>query len=157
MIPEYKLYHGAVLSELVDISDRDISIGELREEGRLSSYILDENIGLHIKHSTSRLSPWQFTISTANLTDCLELKRVFKNVYIVLVCHTDGFVTLDIEEAATLIKAGESNQAWIRAERRRGQWYSVSGNADSIAIKKPHGVLQIIDALSQKVEKRNLK
>lgn len=148
MIPDYKFYHGAALGELIDISPVDIIVGELREQGRLGSYILDNRIGMHVKHSTARLTPWQFTLTLSNMADCAELRRRFQTVFVVFVCGSDGIVALDLFEVVSLINGASGDQAWLRIERRRGKWYSVYGVAGNEPIKKPRGLSSVIDALS---------
>jgi hypothetical protein len=148
MIPEYKLYHGAVLCELIDIADVDISIGELKEDGRLSSYSLNQCVGLHIKHSTKRLPPWQFTVTKANLVDLVQLRRRYRSVYIALVCDTDGIVAITVDEAVHMVAESESEQAWLRVSRSRGRWYSVTGNGAEHPIKRSRGIGAIIETLA---------
>lgn len=144
MIPDYKLFHGAVLSELIDVSPGDLSIGELREEGRLASYVVNKSVGLHIKHSAARLSPWQFSVSLSNLRDFHDLRRMMYQVYLVLVCGTDGFVTLSLEELVDLLEGASGDQGWLRVERRRGKWYTVCGNGGCLPYKKSQGVSEIV-------------
>jgi len=150
MIADYKFYHGVVLAELVNHRTGPLVIDELNEDGRLSSYILDATVGLQIKHSTSRLNPWQFTFTKANLVQLLELQQRYQAVFIVLVCHTDGMVTLTLEETTSILAAGESDQAWIRVDRRKNEWYSVNGGAAELPTKRPQGVQPIIQALEVK-------
>ena len=148
MIAEYKLYHGAVLSELVDISEVDLVIGELQEEGRLTSYILNQRIGLHIKHSTSRPPPWQFTITKSNLLELFTLARLYRTVFVALVCGTDGIAVLSLEEVAAIVDTSASEKAWVRVDRSRGQQFSISGNGRALAGKKAEGVATIISTLA---------
>jgi len=149
MIAEYKFYHGVVLAELINLMDRAVSINELHEEGRLSSYVIDDRLGLQIKHSTNRLTPWQFTFTKQNLLQLLTMRTHHKMVFVALVCHDDGIVTLTLEEAISILSSGESQQAWIRVERRRNEWYTVNGGAAELPNKKPQGVQAIIQALSE--------
>ena len=149
MIPEYKLYHGAVLAELVHSYPNAVSIDELVEEGRLTSYVLDNRIGLQIKHSSKRLNPWQFTFTPANYREIGFLQISHRNSFIVLVCHTDGMVCLTADEVISLLAFGESAQGWIRVSRRRNEWYSVSGGAAELPRKKPEGLDPIIACLGQ--------
>lgn len=149
MIPEYKLYHGVVLSELIDIATEDIVIGELREEGRLSSYILNRRIGLHVKHSASRLPPWQFTITKSNVLELTELSGVYPYVFIALVCGPDGVAVLSTKEIVSIIDWEATDQGWIRVDRSRKQRYSISGNRGNLSRKKPKGVQEVICALSE--------
>lgn len=147
MIADYKFYHGAVLAELVNLKSGALAIDELNEDGRLSSYILDGKIGLQIKHSTSRLHPWQFTFTKANLVQLLALQQSYQAVFIVLVCHTDGMLTLTLEETTEILPTEESKQAWIRVDRKKNEWYNVNGGAAELAGKRPQGVLRIVQAL----------
>jgi hypothetical protein len=147
MIADYKFYHGAVLAELVNLKAGVLAIDELKEDGRLSSYILDGRIGLQIKHSTNRLHPWQFTFTKANLVQLLTLQQNYQAVFIVLVCHTDGMLTLTLEETTEILPTEESKQAWIRVDRKKSEWYSVNGGAAELVGKRPQGVQKIIQAL----------
>lgn len=147
MIAEYKFYHGVVLAELVNLKTGALAIDELDENGRLSSYVLDGKVGLQIKHSTNRLHPWQFTFTKANLVQLLALQQRYQIVFIVLVCHDDEMVTLTLDEITGVLATGESDQAWIRVDRKKNEWYSVSGGGAELAGKRPHGVQKIIQAL----------
>lgn len=149
MIAEYKFYHGVVLAELVNLMVGPLAIDELIEEGRLSSYVLNDKIGLQIKHCTNRLHPWQFTFTKLNLVQLLTLQERFARVFVVLVCHEDGMVSLTLEEAISILSAGDSEQAWIRVDRRRNEWYSVNGGASALPNKKPQGVQPIVQALAE--------
>lgn len=147
MIPEYKFFHGAVLAEIVHILDRPVSIDELFEEGRLSSYVLDGRVGLYVKHSAVRLHPWQFTFTKQNFAELLALRERIEKVFLVLVCNTDGMVCLRMEELMGLIGASASEQSGIRIDRRRGQWYSVYGGRTELPEKRPKGVEIILSEL----------
>lgn len=147
MISEYKLYHGAFLAELVDQCDGPVTIDELKEDGRLSSYVLDSVVGLLIKYSTNRLHPWQFGVTRSNLLELLELKKRYPNVYVVLICHTDGIVVLTLEEILEVVCLGGSDQMWVRVDRRKKEQYSVKGASGMLRGKRPHGVHTIVQAL----------
>ncbi|MEQ1755167.1 MAG: hypothetical protein ABL973_13660 [Micropepsaceae bacterium] len=149
MIADYKFYHGAVLAELVSLHTRPLTIDELIEDGRLSSYVLDGRVGLQIKHSTSRLHPWQFTFTKANLVQLLVLQEQYSPVFVIFVCHTDGMVTVSLDEVTGMLATSESDQAWIRVDRRKNEWYSLNGGAAELSGKRPQGVGKIIQALSR--------
>lgn len=153
MIPEYKLYHGAALAELIHQLTTPISIDELNETGRLSSYILNNRIGLQIKHSTQRLSPWAFTFTRYNMSELLALRAKFDDVFVIFVCETQGMVCLSIEDVLSVSEVGHSDQVWIRIERRRGKWFRVHGSEGELASKKPNG----LDALLQAFEPSRLE
>jgi hypothetical protein len=148
MIPEYKLYHGAVLAELVDHLPNGVAIDELREDGRLTSYVLDNRVGLHVKHSMQRLSPWQFTFTAANVAELGFLQMTHNDSFVVLVCRTDGMVCLTIEELKSVLAFGAADQAWVRVSRHRRELYSVAGGASELSRKKPDGLDPIVQCLS---------
>lgn len=147
MIPEYKLCHGAVLAEIVHDLDKPVMIDELVEDGRLSSYILNDRIGLRVKHSTQRLSPWPFTFTNSNMLELLDLRDRCDNVYIVFVGSHLGMVCLTIEEMLEIGDPGGSGQLWIRIERSRGKWFSVFGAKGKLTSKKPNGLNCMLEAL----------
>lgn len=147
MIPEYKLYHGAVLAELIHRSAVPLQIDELHEVGRLSSYILDSLIGLQVKHSTARMRPWQFTFTRQNISELLDLRYSFAQVFVVLVCQTDGMVCLELGDFLAVMGSGESDQGWIRVDRPRGKWYEVSGGKATTPRKFPRGIEAVLKAL----------
>lgn len=146
MIPEYKMYHGAALAELVHMLPQPVAIDELSGVGRLSSYRLDGHVGLHIKHSSQRLPPWPFTFTAQNLSEIADLKAKCSEVAVVLVCHTDGFVCLPWSELSQLIGSDPDDGSWLRVSRRRRQWYDVSGCAGA-QLKKPNGLDCLVDLL----------
>ncbi len=147
MTSDYKLYQGAVFAELLDEVDKPLSIRAVREEGRLGAYIIDDRVGLFIKHSAVRMSPWQFTFSKANALVLMELRTRAPKVFVVFVCWLDGMMCASLDELTETLGAGVSDQAWVRVERRRNKWYSVSGGAGNLSYKKPQGLTLLTEAL----------
>ena len=147
MIPAYKFFHGAVLAELVDILDQAVSIDELVEEGRLTSYVLDGKVGLQVKHSSDRMSPWKFTFTAANIRELGFLQMTHANSFVVLVCNDDGMVCLRVDELVSLISIGKGDQASIRVSRHRNQLYEVSSGSSELPTRRPDGLMPIIERL----------
>jgi hypothetical protein len=146
MIPEYKRYHGAVFAELIDKFPGAITIEEWPEKGRISSYVLDRCIGLHIKHSGSRMRPWLFTVTQSNFQDMEQLRTRCEQVFVVLVCWLDGMVCINDAEFQ-LIVSQDPGRSWLRVERKKGELYTVSGARMELLGKRPNGVAPIIQAL----------
>ena len=151
MIPEYKLYHGAAIAELVHRMGVDVTIRERSEGGRLSSYSIGNKLGVQIKHSAQRMPPWQFTFTKQNMIEILELRADFQQVFVIFVCHTDGMVCLAIEEALGILGVGSSEQAWLRIDRRRGHQYSISSGSDD-PVKRGGGLDRIVQSLNRIVD-----
>lgn len=147
MTSDYKLYQGAVFAELLDKRDGPLSVRVMRDEGRIGAYVLNDRVGLFIKHSAVRMSPWQFTFSKANALALMELRKQAPKVFLVFVCWLDGMLCASLDELSEILGAGISNQAWIRIDRRKNQWYSVSGAAGEFPYKKPRGLGILTDAI----------
>jgi hypothetical protein len=149
MIPEYKLYHGAVLAEIVHELTFPVKIDELQEQGRLSSYVLESRIGLHVKHSSKRLHPWSFTFTQQNLLELKLLSDIFPEVFIVFVCHTDGMICCAYSDFSMLVGAGLVETPWIRADRRKNKWFQLSGPATEEPTKYPNGIESLLEAIKR--------
>ena len=145
MIPDYKLYHGAVLAELVCELAQPVTVDELSEEGRLSSYVLDGRVGLHIKHSAQRLGPWPFTFTSQNLEELRSLGDSYRVVFIVLVCRTDGMACLSLEQLGGYIGLIDGAPNSLRVARRKRQWYAISGSVRQE--KYPSGLNSLLSEL----------
>jgi hypothetical protein len=149
MIRDYKLYHGAVFAELIDCLTKPVSIEELVEDGRLTTYVLDGVVGLHIKHSTKRLNPWQFTFTAANASELGLLQMSHSDCFVVLVCHTDGMVCLTMGELLSLLTFGEGDQASVRVSRQRNEQYAASSGSAELQRRKPDGLGPLLERLNR--------
>ena len=62
MTPDYQFYHGALLHEIITTAGREVRI-ELRNlHGRADAYVLDGTVGLLIKHSALRITPFDLHV-----------------------------------------------------------------------------------------------
>jgi hypothetical protein len=113
----------------------------------ITSYTLNKTVGLHIKHSTARLPPWQFTLTKSNLAELFSLTKSYRNCFVAFVCGTDGIATLSIDEVAHIIDANVSERAWIRVDRSRRKQYNISGSGAVLPYKRNKGVVAIIEIL----------
>ncbi len=150
MTSDYKLYQGAVFTELFDEFDSPLSIKAMREDGRLGAYVVSDRLGLYIKHSAVRMPPWQFTFTKANALALMNLRRLTPLVFVVFVCWLDGMTCASLDELTEILGAGISDQAWIRIQRRKNEWYSITGATGDLKYKKPQGLGAIIEALRQR-------
>jgi len=85
MIKEFEFYHGAVLANLLHESGQDIIIETFPSESN-ASYVVNKNIGLFIKHSTKRMSPWRFSFMQEHQDEILRMKNKLGEVFLLLVC-----------------------------------------------------------------------
>jgi len=147
MIPEYRFFQGAVLCELIDAAITPVSVHEVTEGGRVGYYILDGEIGLQIKHSAARLSPWSFTLKGSHLSQLLEMRVDLRHVFLVIVCGETGMLSLSVNEVLEICEATSDDQYWLRVTKRPGGMFSVNGSKGSLRQKKRSGLHAIIAVL----------
>jgi len=146
MIQDYEFYHGVVLRQII-CQNLGVLITQFDFAGRVDSFRLGSDCAIHIKHSTSRMSPWIFTVSTDNLKEIIELQKRVRYVFFVLVCGFDGIVTLPIAEFVQVSEARPGGAVPIRVSRGRKEMYSVSGNLGTLGAKKATGLGELFAAL----------
>ncbi len=134
MIKEFEQYHGAVFSRLLHGSPKTITIRTYPSHSN-ASYILDEKVGLYIKHSTKRLSPWSFTFQKDHQDEILEMRKQFKDVFIAFVCHTDGIACLSFTELKAVLDDCHEEVEWVRIQRRPREKYAISGTDGNLKFK----------------------
>ena len=149
MISEFEYYHGVALRSIIATSPAAVSIATSDFAGRVNSYLINGRVGVHIKHSTKRLSPWQFSFTLPQLQELLDLKRTAKFVWLVLVCGPDGVVAVSLKDFASITEARAGGAVPLRIDRGRNRMYRVSGNAGALPFRKARGVVSIVaDAIS---------
>lgn len=133
MIREFEFFHGSVFARIIHGSKTSVLI-EPFENSSNALYVVNSTIGIYIKHSAQRLSPWRFTFTSAHLSDLLKMKRRFARLFVVLVCNSDGIVCIRYEELREVLGQHESN-GWISASRRLRQMYSLKGSHGELEFK----------------------
>jgi hypothetical protein len=70
---EFERYYGTVFTSLFE-EVSDVRIKKISNND--SAYILNESLGLYIKHATARISPWSYSFRTNDFAviDQLELE-----------------------------------------------------------------------------------
>ena len=133
MSKQFEFFHGLVLVRIVHNSKNPVSISRYSDSTN-SSYIVN-NVGLFIKHSTSRMSPWAFSFHKQHLDEILEIKNQLAKVYIALVCNDDGIVCLSFDELNQLVNSRDDKVESIRVARGPREKYEVSGSAGKHKLK----------------------
>lgn len=147
MSDEYEFYQGVVLRQLVVNADFSIMLRPFEKQGRVSAFVLNGKIGVFIKHSAKRMSPWRFTFNIDQVSDLLDLTTAYSDSFVTFVCDDDGIVTLDVASLYQIVSLEESENAWVRIERPPRSQYAVSGNKAELPNKVPNGVFQIIETI----------
>jgi hypothetical protein len=134
MIKEFEFYHGAVLANLLHGSGQSITIEPFPSESN-ASYVVNKNIGLFIKHSAKRMSPWRFSFAKEHQDEILEMKNKLGEIFLLLVCGEDGIVPLSFGEIKKLLNETHDPVEWISVARNRNKEYTVKGSDGSLGYK----------------------
>lgn len=134
MIKEYEFYHGVIFTKLIHFSTSKVSLRRYDTSGN-ASYVLNEKIGIYIKHSTKRITPWRFSFSKIHQDEILDMKNKLGKVFLVLVCGDDGIVTISFDDLKLLLNDTHGGVEWISAARNRNKEYTVNGSDGSLVRK----------------------
>lgn len=126
MIKDFEFFHGAALAKIIQSGKKLKSIEEYPSKSN-ASYVVDGNIGIYIKYSTKRMSPWSFSFAELHQDEILEMKNALSEVYTILVCNHDGFVCLSFTELKVLLDAEHRETEWISVSRSPREKYFVKG------------------------------
>ena len=148
MIAEYKFYRGVVLSELVDASHAPVKISEVIDGGRSGLYVVNDRVGMQVKHSSARLSPWSFTLKENHFAQLDKLRTTLDAVFLVLVCGEIGMLALEMTEVIDICGATADNQYWIRVDKRPRGMFGVHGSLGTLRQKKSDGLEVVVAALN---------
>ncbi len=136
---EYEQYHGTVLRALIVELPEGVHIKVYDAHGIVNSFLINNSVGLYIKHSSKRMTPWLFSFREDNLTELQILQESAELTFICLVCGHDGFLTISMEELQYLSDKKQSdNSLNIHVKRRKRHMYTVGGR-DRLQSNKPRG------------------
>jgi hypothetical protein len=147
MIGEFERYHGAAIRDLVVEYGRPLCIEASDDLGRINTFILNQKIGVYIKHSASRLPPWQFTYGDDNLAEIERLRKRSLSVWLVHVCGQDGFVALKYDEFRSINSVEAATTCFVRVDRGRNTMYHLNGTDGKLGRSKRRGLTAIIEEL----------
>lgn len=134
MIKDFEFFHGIVFSGLVHGMNKEVSIKNFPTPDN-ASYIINNKIGIYIKYSKKRLSPWRFSFQKRHQDEMLKMKQELENVFLLLVCHDDGVVTLSFNEVKRILDNSFEEVEWISATRNKRQMYAVEGSDGKLSFK----------------------
>src|ERR1700722_6094989 len=134
MIKDFEFYHGAVLTKLIHYNIGRTTICPYPSLSN-ASYVLNDEIGLYIKHSTKRMSPWRFSFQKVHEDELLEMKKNLKEVFLLLICDDDGIVTLSFEEVKKILDEEHGETEWISAARSPNKEYTIKGSDGTLERK----------------------
>lgn len=135
MIKEFQFYHGVVLARLLHDAKHVGSIS-LYPSSSNASYVINGNIGIYVKHSTARMSPWTFSFEKKHQDEILEMKNKLGKVFVTFVCRDDGIACLNFNELKQVLDhIHEDMPEWVRIQRRPREKYKIAGSDGVLKFK----------------------
>ncbi len=133
MIYTYDYYHGSAINRLLD-AGKSVKLMNFPSDTN-SSYTLNDKIGLFIKYSEKRISPWRFNFNKSHQQELNHMKDLHKKVYVIFVCSDDGFTCLSWSELKKLLDENHEDGEWIYIKRMRREKYTVTGSDGKLKYK----------------------
>jgi hypothetical protein len=134
MISEFEFFHGVVFARMLHTTQRQLSIKPYSASDN-ATYLVDGRMGIYIKYSTKRLSPWRFSFQKRHQDKISEMKRDVGEVFVLLVCNDDGVVVLTFAELKQILNENHETVEWVSATRNRRQMYSIKGSDGNLSFK----------------------
>lgn len=134
MIKEFEFYHGLVFARILHATQRPLSIKPFPSPSN-ASYVVNEKIGIYIKYSSKRMTPWRFTFKKEHQEEIESMKNSLKAVFLLLVCNDDGIVCLDYKEVKQILDDQIDPIEWISAARHKREMYTVKGSDGKLGFK----------------------
>jgi len=134
MISEFEFYHGVAFARMLHVMQKELAIRPYSTADN-AAYVVDRSIGIYIKHSTKRLSPWRFSFQRRHRDKITELKESLGRAFLLLVCNDDGVVVLSFDEFRQILNEAHGDTEWISAARNPRQMYSIKGSDGELRFK----------------------
>lgn len=149
MIKEFEFYHGVVFTKLIHGIDEVSCVKTYKTSN--AAYVVNNEIGIYIKHSTKRMTPWGFSFLKTHQDELLEMTQSLKEVFLILVCGEDGIVTLPFKDLKQILDDEHNDIEWISASRTPRKEYTVKGSDGSLGRKvgKSDFPQKIVDAIKK--------
>lgn len=151
MINNFDFFHGIVFSRLLHAAKQSLSIKVYPTKDN-ASYVIDGRVGLYIKYSAKRLTPWTFTFNKEHQDEILAMRNSLENVFILFVCNDNGIACLDFDELKIVLNEVHEEIEWVRIARRKRHEFAISGKDGELDFKVPLKDFQrkILEALESK-------
>jgi hypothetical protein len=154
MISDFERYHGAALRDLIVSAGSPLTIRVWDDVGRVNSYMIDDHVAVHIKHSSKRIPPWSFTFTEDNVDELERLCRSCAALWLLLVCGQDGVLAISLDEFRAINPIWAKATSFIRVDRDKRTMYRVFGTNGKLPAAKARGVSPVIADLITRREAR---
>lgn len=147
MIGEFEQYHGAAIRDLIVGARQPLMIEASDEHGRVNTFVVNEAVGVYLKHSSGRLPPWQFMYSDEHFDEIQRLGERCRKVWLMHVCGRDGVVVIDLDEFLLMNPSDAATTRFVRVDRDRNTMYRVNGTGGRLPRPKRRGLAAIFEDL----------
>lgn len=134
MIKEFEFFHGLVFARILHGTQRTLSVKPFPSESN-ASYVINDKVGIYIKYSSKRMTPWRFTFKIEHQKEIQLMKEKLREVFLLLVCNDDGIVCLSYEELKQILDDQHDAIEWISATRHKREMYAVKGSDGKLGFK----------------------
>ena len=158
-------YHGAAFKELIDgLANLEIPTYyniKPTNESR-SGYVIEVipknqsnfqsiKLGLFIKHSTKRRSPWRYSFQLVHQMEMDLLKDECDEMFLVLIAGSDGIASINYSSLKEVLDDNFADVEWISLSRKHNQSYRVAGSDGRLNSTLPKNTFPnlIIDYISK--------
>ena len=146
MIKEFEFFHGVVFARILHYAGESVSIKPYPTQDN-SSYVINDRVGIYIKYSSKRLTPWRFSFLKRHQDEITEMKNKFEEVFLLLVCNNDGVVVLSFKELSIILNDVHEEIEWVSVVRNKREMYTVRGSDGELKFKIgrnefPHKILE---------------
>jgi hypothetical protein len=129
MISDTERYHGYVFSLIVR-SENYINIKKYPSSSNASFVV--NGVGLFIKYSTKRMSPWSFTFLREHQDEIQSMVNNLNEVVVALICGDDGVASLNYSELKTVLDKEHKQSERISISRPPRGKYKIKGTDGSL-------------------------
>lgn len=130
---EYEFYNGVVLNRLIR-KGKPIKIDVFPTSGN-NSFMINEKVGLYLKYSTKKISPWRFSFTKEHQEEMKIMRDLLENIYLVLICGKDGIACIEYEELKQVLDEYYEEVEWVSASRLKREQYSIKGSNGKLDFK----------------------
>lgn len=134
MIKEFEFFHGVVFARIFHSANTPVSI-KIYPTPDNASYIINDKVGIYIKYSSKRMSPWLFSFQKEHQDEILAMKNKFGEVYTILVCNDDGIVCLNFNELKEILDEQHDVVEWVSVARGPREKYEIKGHDGKLRLK----------------------
>ena len=119
-------HYGAALFQLLS-KNKAINITNFPTQSNNSFSINNDFIGLHLKYSTKKSSPWTFSFSRQHQEELRIISEMHKHSFLVLIYGSDGITCISYLELKKVLDEYYEETEWIKLSRLPGQSYTLTG------------------------------